>query len=60
MISSDKAPVTVSSYQPKIILDPDYLPDFLFVSYNYDLNQKCGDRSCQDDLFGLNQTQKIN
>ena len=23
--------------QPQIIFDPDYLPDYLFVSYDYDL-----------------------
>ena len=26
--------------QPQIILDPDYLPDYLSVSYDYDLNLK--------------------
>ena len=25
--------------QPQVILDPDYLPDYLFVSYDYDENK---------------------
>ena len=27
---------SVTQVQPKAILDPDYLPDYLFVSYEYD------------------------
>ena len=26
--------------QPQIILDPDYLPDYLSVSYDYDLSKE--------------------
>ena len=26
--------------QPQVILDPDYLPDYLFVSDDYDLKEK--------------------
>ena len=28
--------------QPQIILDPDYLPDYLSVSYDYDLSKGNG------------------
>ena len=26
--------------QPQVILDPDYLPDHLFISYDYDWNKE--------------------
>ena len=40
-MNSEVAWVLVSSgtqFQPQIIHDPDKLPDYLFVSYDYDLN----------------------
>ena len=42
LISSEVAWVLVSSatqVQPQIILDPDYLPDYLSISYGYDLKE---------------------
>ena len=40
-MTSEVAWVLVSSgtqVQPQIILDPDYLPDYLSVSYDYGIN----------------------
>ena len=31
--------------QPQIILDPDYLPDYHFISYDYDYKKKSWDVS---------------
>ena len=33
-----------SQVQLQIILDPDYLPDYLSISYDYELNKKNGER----------------
>ena len=43
LINSEVAWVLVCSrtqVQPQITLDPDYLPDYIFIAYHYVLNEK--------------------